>query len=92
MKCLIKGCNEHDAIDGGEWLCPHCFVMVVTGFVGEGKTFIHDLKNELLVASAMVEKLSIIAAQAIDGGGAANLGFIKDDGKGDDDLVTQLRR
>jgi hypothetical protein len=20
MKCLVKGCNEHDAIDAGEWL------------------------------------------------------------------------
>jgi hypothetical protein len=41
-------------------ICPKCFVTIVTGYVGEGHTFIHDMRDELLVAAAMVEKLTII--------------------------------
>ena len=59
MRCLVKGCTNHDATDKvGEWLCPQCFVMLTTGLIGEGSTFIHDLRDELLIA---------MAAQGIDG-------------------------
>jgi hypothetical protein len=41
--------------------------MIVTGFVGEGSTFIHDLKDELLIASAMLETVALTMALAVDG-------------------------
>jgi hypothetical protein len=65
MKCLVKGCNEHCPIDG-EYVCPKCFVTLVTGFVGEGTTFIHDLKAELLLTSALIDRKAVIIAMAID--------------------------
>jgi hypothetical protein len=37
---------------------PQCFVMLTTGLIGEGQTFIHDLRDELLIAAA---------AQGLDG-------------------------
>jgi hypothetical protein len=65
MKCLVKGCNEHCPIDG-EYVCPKCFITLVTGFVGEGTTFIHELKAELLLASALIDNKAVIIAMAID--------------------------
>jgi hypothetical protein len=65
MKCLVKGCNEHCPIDG-EYVCPKYFVTLVTGFVGEGTTFIHDLKAELLLTSALIDRKAVIIAMAID--------------------------
>jgi hypothetical protein len=43
-----------------------CFVTLVTGFVGEGTTFIHDLKAELLLTSALIDRKAVIIAMAID--------------------------
>jgi hypothetical protein len=57
MWCLVKGCTNHDATE----LCPQCFVMLTTGLIGEGRTFIHDVRDELLIA---------MAAQGIDGSDA----------------------
>jgi hypothetical protein len=42
-----------------------CFVTLVTGFVGE-TTFIHDLKAELLLTSALIDRKAVIIALAID--------------------------
>jgi hypothetical protein len=64
-KCLVKGCNEHSLIDG-EYVCSKCFVTLVTGYVGEGTTFIHDLKAELLLTSALIDRKAVIIAMAID--------------------------
>jgi hypothetical protein len=56
--------NEHSPIEG-EYVCPKCVVTLVTGYVGEGTTFIHDLKAELLLASALIDR-KVIIALAID--------------------------
>jgi hypothetical protein len=62
---LVKGCNEHSLIDG-EHVCPKSFVTLVTGYVGEGTTFIHDLKAELLLTSALIDRKAVIIAIAIE--------------------------
>jgi hypothetical protein len=67
MKCLVKGCTE--TTTEGDWLCPRCFVMISTAVIDDGHTFIHDLRDELLIAARMAESLSVIAALAIDGEG-----------------------
>jgi hypothetical protein len=62
MQCLVKGCPNHDATDKvGEYLCPQCFILLTSGLIGTGNTFIHDLRDELLIA---------MAAQGIDGSDA----------------------
>ena len=59
MRCLVKGCTNHDATDkAGNYLCPQCYVTLTTGLIGEGSTFVHELHDELLIA---------MAAQGIDG-------------------------
>jgi len=55
-KCLVLGCTETTSVDG-DFLCHHCFAMLATGYVGEGKTFIHDLHAALLITAAMVDKI-----------------------------------
>jgi hypothetical protein len=51
MRCLVKGCTNHDATDkAGDYLCPQCFIMLTTGLIGEGSTFAHELHDELLIA------------------------------------------
>jgi hypothetical protein len=63
MKCIVKGCAKTTTVEG-DWLCPDCFVCICTGSItGDGHTFIHDLRDELLMAAAMAERaesLSVI--------------------------------
>ena len=70
-RCIVKGCTVHSPLEG-EYLCPHCFTMIVTGFVpAEGSTFIHDLHNALLITTAVVDKIVLTMAMGIDGHGGS---------------------
>lgn len=57
MKCLVKGCVNHDHEGGfNGLLCSPCYTMITTGDVAYGHTFIHDLRDELLLAAVMAER------------------------------------
>jgi hypothetical protein len=56
-KCIVQGCEQHSDLPG-DWLCARCFVMLHTGIVGQGATFIHRLHDDLLLYAA---------AQGLDG-------------------------
>jgi hypothetical protein len=66
-KCICKGCTATCAVEG-DWLCSRCFVTISTGVIGSNNhTFIGDLRDELLIAAAMAESLSVISALVING-------------------------
>lgn len=57
MKCLVKGCVNHDhegAFIG--LLCSPCYIMITTGMIGYGHTFIHDMRDELFLAAILAER------------------------------------
>lgn len=57
MKCIVKGCENHEH-EGGftGLLCTPCHIMITTGIVSYGHTFIHDLRDELHVAATLAER------------------------------------
>lgn len=56
MKCLVKGCVNQDHEGGfNGLLCSPCYTMITTGDVAYGHTFIHDLRDELLVVATLFE-------------------------------------
>jgi hypothetical protein len=66
MKCIVKGCDNRAKFNGD--VCPSCWVMLTTGTItGTGHNFLHDLHDEILTLAFMVEGLSTIAINAIDG-------------------------
>ncbi len=67
MKCLIKGCQNEKERGGGidcdimgdpGWICLPCYHMLISGHIGPGATFIHQLvTNMAMLTSAMVKQL-----------------------------------
>lgn len=49
VRCIVKGCVNHK--DEGKFvgdLCNPCYMMLTTGSISSGHTFIHDLLHDLL--------------------------------------------
>lgn len=49
MKCIVKGCSnhQHEGLFVGA-LCAPCYRMLTTGKIGNGATFVHIMRDEMV--------------------------------------------
>ena len=53
-KCVVHGCTNYTNFAGS--LCTPCHMMITTGKVGTGMTFIHDIMSRASAAREWCEK------------------------------------